>query len=71
MFRIRQNESVLVHLENDEPTVQINGSDENYENNENDESLMTVEVMGDMPKVVHFEGESTLQVYYTWIKNMK
>lgn len=57
MYRIRQNDSVRVHLDNDEPTVQVNETDES-----NDESLMTVEVIGDMPKVVYFEGESTFQV---------
>lgn len=57
LHRIRQNDTVKVHLDNDEPTVQINETDEN-----NAENLMTVEVLGDMPKVVNFEGESTIQV---------
>lgn len=54
---MRQNESVRVHLNSNEPTLQIDETNPNDE-----ENPMTVEVMGDMPKVVNFEGESTIQV---------
>lgn len=50
---------MLVHLNSNEPTVHVNQVNKN-----DDENLMTVEVMGDMPKMVAFDQESTIQVEY-------
>lgn len=55
MFSIR-NESLQNYFNSNEPTVQIS------ENNERDEELMTVEVIGDTPKMVGYEEESIIQV---------
>lgn len=51
------NESVRVHLSDNNQTFEIDKSDRN-----NAEDIMTVEVMGDMPKVVGFNDELTIQV---------
>lgn len=60
LHRVLKNETVQVHLQENQPTVQVD------DNNGNDkEDLMTVEVLGEMPKVVGFELESTFQVYDT------
>jgi hypothetical protein len=55
-FSVAQNESVRVHFSSNESPPHIN------QVKENDESLMTVEVMGDMPKMVALDHESTIQV---------
>lgn len=56
-FSVAQNESVQVHLNTNEPPAHINQVNEN-----DDENLMTVEVLGDMPKIVALDQESTFQV---------
>lgn len=64
LFRTRLNESVRGHLNGNGLTAQVDELNENFENNnENDEeNILTVEVMGDMPKIVGFEEELTIQV---------
>lgn len=56
-FRFRANESVRVLLDDNGPTSQV----DDIENVDN-ENQMTVEVLGDMPKVIGFEQESIIQV---------
>lgn len=34
-----------------------------------DEDIMTIEVLGDMPKIINFEEESIIQVKYNFIFN--
>lgn len=58
VFRIRSNESVRVLLDNIEPTSQ----DDDIIENDDNENEMTIEVLGDMPKVIGFEEESIIQV---------
>ncbi|XP_025425043.1 probable RNA helicase armi isoform X2 [Sipha flava] len=55
---VAQNESVRVHFSSNESPPHIN------QVKENDESLMTVEVMGDMPKMVALDHESTIQILF-------
>jgi len=58
LFRDRTKDSVRVHLSNDDQNF-----DETDEcNGNNSEDIMTVQVMGDMPKIVGFEEELTIQV---------
>lgn len=56
-LRSRTNESVRVLLDDNGPVSQV----DNIENDDN-ENQMTVEVLGDMPKVIGFEQESIIQV---------
>jgi hypothetical protein len=58
IFRIRANESVRVLLDDNGPTSQV---DDIVEDNDND-NQMTIEVLGDMPKVIGFEQETIIQV---------
>jgi len=58
LFRDRTKDSVRVHLSNDDQNF-----DKTYESNgNNSEDIMTVQVIGDMPKIVRFEEELTIQV---------
>lgn len=59
LLRIKENETVQVHLGEIKPTFHVN---DNCENNEED--ILTIEVIGDMPKVIGFEQESTFQVIF-------
>lgn len=61
LFKTRSKELVQVHL--NEPTSQF---DDTTDNNDSDDQ-MTVEVMGDMPKVIGFEQESIIQVLLTFL----
>lgn len=58
IFRIRANESVRVLLDDNGPTSKV---DDIVEDNDND-NQMTIEVLGDMPKVIGFEQETIIQV---------
>ncbi|XP_016663111.1 probable RNA helicase armi [Acyrthosiphon pisum] len=56
---IRANESVRVLLDDNGPTYQADISE-----NDDNEDQMTVEVLGDMPKVIGFEQESIIQILF-------
>ncbi|CAH1736197.1 unnamed protein product [Aphis gossypii] len=57
---IRSNESVRVLLDDVEPTSQIDDIDDVNIN----ENQMTIEVLGDMPKVIGFEQETVIQILF-------
>lgn len=54
MFRIVHKNLVPVQVRNNEPTIQVDKNDSN--------DAMSVQVLGEMPKVVKFEGETIIQV---------
>lgn len=60
MFRVRESETVQVNLRENEQTLNVTGNNGNNE----EKDLMTVEVLGEMPKVIVFEQESTFQVKF-------
>lgn len=53
---------VPVQLHNNEPTIQV---DKIKEPDCND--AMSVQVLGEMPKVIKFEGETTIQVILLFV----
>ncbi|XP_026807921.1 probable RNA helicase armi isoform X2 [Rhopalosiphum maidis] len=57
---IRANESVRVLLDDNGPTSQV---DDIVEDDDND-NQMTIEVLGDMPKVIGFEQETFIQILF-------
>jgi len=60
LFRTKTNDSVHVHLGTNDQTFEVDKHNEN-----NDEDVMTVEVLGNMPKVVNFDNELTIQVCFS------
>lgn len=54
---INNGSTFQVNETNNGPTFQVDEIDKNYH-----KDIMSVEVLGEMPKVITFEDESTIQV---------
>lgn len=63
----RHSSNNFVQIQHDELTVQAIETADNKLNKNVDNETMSVEVMGDMPKIVCFEKISLIQVQYFFL----